>query len=174
MTSSTNNTERSVAEVGEDETTVRLLISEWERAREQLNVRLDRRKAFVESWAKRISRRRTEAEARVGEVEALARAAFREGIWAGWHSGMAGEQMDYDYAEKSWSASDVSHQLPLAALKPTEPSEAKVERMFAVLWPLQEWEGDELVCRAAARAALAAAEGQATLTDSQGSGSVRG
>ena len=47
----------------------------------------------------------------------VTQAAFTEGLWAGWRSGLAGEQMDDVYAAKSWSASDASAHLAHAAPK---------------------------------------------------------
>lgn len=49
-----------------------------------------------------------------GEVT---QAAFTEGLWAGWRSGLAGEQMDDDYAARSWLASDANSHLAHAAPK---------------------------------------------------------
>lgn len=46
----------------------------------------------------------------------------------------------------------------LAALSPSI-KEGEVERLFDVLWPLTEWDGDEEVCRIACRAALTAMRG---------------
>ena len=56
----------------------------------------------------------------------VTQAAFTEGLWAGWRSGLAGEQMDDVYAAKSWSASDASahlaHAAPKVAGVPTCPT----------------------------------------------------
>lgn len=35
-------------------------------------------------------------------------AAFMEGLRSGWNAGRAGEEMDYEYAAKSWEASDAA------------------------------------------------------------------
>lgn len=49
-----------------------------------------------------------------GEVT---QAAFTEGLWAGWRSGLAGEQMDDGYAARSWLASDANSRLSHSAPK---------------------------------------------------------
>lgn len=39
-------------------------------------------------------------------------AAYLEGVWTGWRSGLAGEQMDDAYARQAWERSDAAHLTP--------------------------------------------------------------
>ncbi len=65
--------------------------------------------------------------------------------------------IDWWGEELAWRPLGYASWTPLtrATLSPSI-EEGEVERLFDVLWPLTEWNGDEEVCRIACRAALSA------------------